>query len=72
MPLSDLVGRADKGSPEQIGATAVNVGVTFGFTVTVYVAVVPHWPKPGVNVYVPLVVLLTTAGTQAPVIPFDD
>lgn len=31
-----------------------------------------HWPGSGVNVYVPLFVLLTTAGLQLPVIPFDE
>jgi hypothetical protein len=30
-----------------------NVGVMFGFTVTVNVAVVAHCPAVGVNVYVP-------------------
>jgi hypothetical protein len=72
IPLLEVVGSADKVSPEQIGATAANVGVIFGLTVTVYVAVVAHWPIPGVNVYVPLAVLLTTAGLQVPVMPFDD
>jgi hypothetical protein len=68
----ETVGSADKLAPEQIGATAVNVGVMFGLTVTVYVVVVAHWPLLGVNVYVPLAVLLTTAGLQVPVIPLDE
>jgi len=42
MPLVDVVGRADKVAPEQMDATAVNVGVTFGLTVIVKVAVVAH------------------------------
>ena len=42
MPLFDVVGNALKLSPAQIGATAVNVGVTFGFTVMVNVVVVAH------------------------------
>ena len=42
MPLLDVVGKADKVAPEQIGATAVNVGVMFGFTVIVNVVVVAH------------------------------
>ena len=50
IPLFDVVGNADKVAPEQIGATAVNVGVIFGLTVTVNVAVVAHWPAAGVNV----------------------
>ena len=50
MPLLDVVGKADKVAPEQIGATAVNVGVIFGLTVMVNVAVVAHCPAVGVNV----------------------
>ena len=42
MPLFEVVGSADKVAPEQIGATAVNVGVMFGLTVIVIVAVVAH------------------------------
>ena len=50
IPLFDVVGKADNVAPEQIGLTAVNVGVTFGFTVIVIVAVVAHCPAVGVNV----------------------
>ena len=42
MPFVDVVGNADKIAPEQIGATALKVGVMFGFTVIVNVAVVAH------------------------------
>ena len=42
MPLLDVVGSAVKVAPEQIGATAVNVGVIFGLTVIVNVVVVAH------------------------------
>ena len=42
MPLLDVVGNADSVAPEQIGATALNVGVIFGLTVMVKVAVVAH------------------------------
>ena len=42
MPLVEVVGSADKVVPEQIGATALNVGVTFGLIVIVKVAVVAH------------------------------
>ena len=49
IPLSDVVGKAVKVAPEQIEATGVNVGVTFGLTVTVNVAVVAHWPAVGVK-----------------------
>ena len=42
MPLVDVVGNADRVAPEHMGATAVKVGVMFGFTVIVKVAVVAH------------------------------
>jgi hypothetical protein len=50
MPLLDIVGSGDSVAPEQIGATAVNVGVTFGLTVIVKVVVVAHCPALGVKV----------------------
>jgi len=50
MPLFEVVGNGDKVAPEQIGATAVNVGVMLVLTVIVNVAVVAHWPGSGVNV----------------------
>ena len=67
-----LVGNTGANDPEQIGATAAKVGVTFEVTVTSTVVVVAHWPASGVNVYVPLDVLLTTAGDQVPVMPLSD
>ncbi|MET3886023.1 hypothetical protein [Niastella sp. OAS944] len=48
--MVEVVGSGVKVAPEQIGATAVNVGVTFGLTVIVKVVVVAHCPAPGVNV----------------------
>ena len=68
IPLVDVVGKADNAVPEQIGATAVKVGVTFGLTVIVNVVVVAHRPAVGVNVYV-VVTVLFNAGDQVPVIP---
>ena len=50
MLLSDVVGNAVNAAPEQIGATGLKVGVTFGLTVIVNVAVVAHCPAVGVNV----------------------
>ena len=50
IPLLEVVGNADKVAPEQMGATAVNVGVIFGLTVIVSVVVVAHCPAVGVNV----------------------
>ena len=41
-PLVDVVGNGANTAPEQIGAIAVNVGVTFGLTVMVKVAVAAH------------------------------
>ena len=68
IPLFEVVGNADKVAPEQIDATCVNVGVTFGFTVIVIVAVVAHRPDVGVKVYV-VVAVLSKVGDQVPVIP---
>ena len=48
--LFDVVGNAASGSPEQMGATAVKVGVMFGLTVIVNVVVVAHCPAVGVKV----------------------
>ena len=66
--MFEVVGNAANVAPEQIELTCVNVGVVFGVTEIVMVAVVAHNPEVGVNVYVVVVVLLT-AGDQVPVIP---
>jgi len=50
IPLEDVVGNGANTAPEQMGATAVNVGVMFGLTVMVNVVVVAHCPAVGVNV----------------------
>ena len=50
MPLLEVVGNAVSVVPEHIGATALNVGVIFGLTVIVKVAVVAHCPAVGVKV----------------------
>ena len=50
IPLSDVVGNADNVPPEQIGATALNVGSMLLLTVIVNEAVVAHCPTVGVNV----------------------
>ena len=42
MPLLEVVGNGDKVAPEQIGATAVNVGVILELTTIVIIAVVAH------------------------------
>ena len=42
IPLVEVVGNAVRVAPEQIGATALNVGVMFGLTVIVSVVVVAH------------------------------
>ena len=50
IPFVDIVGRGDNAVPEQIGATALKVGVVAGFTVIVIVAIDAHCPAPGVKV----------------------
>jgi len=72
MPLIEATGNVGAIEPKHIGATAAKVGVTIGVTVISIVDIVAHCPASGVNVYVPLVVLLTVAGTQVPVIPLSD
>ena len=50
IPLLEVVGNAANGSPEQIGVTAVKVGVILELTVMVSVVVVAHCPPAGVKV----------------------
>ena len=50
IPFNDVVSNADNVPPEQIGATALNVGVTFELTVIVNGVAVAHCPAVGVNV----------------------
>jgi Glu-tRNA(Gln) amidotransferase subunit E-like FAD-binding protein len=50
IPLLEVVGNGDSVAPEQIGATAVNVGMMLRFTVMVKVVVVAHCPVVGVKV----------------------
>jgi hypothetical protein len=68
MPLLEVVDNGASVAPEQIGPTAVNVGVMLELTTIVIVAVDAHWPGSGANVYV-VVVVLSNAGDQLPVIP---
>jgi len=50
IPLLEVVGNGFNVPFEQIGGTALKVGVIFGLTVMVRVVVVAHWPAPGVKV----------------------
>jgi hypothetical protein len=50
IPLLEVIGNGGKDEPEQIGATAVKVGVVLLFTVIVSVVVVAHCPAVGVKV----------------------
>ena len=50
MLLFEVVGKAAKAAPVQIAGTAVNVGVTFGFTVRFKVVEVAQAEFIGVNV----------------------
>ena len=42
IPFSDVVGKGLNAAPEHIAATGLNVGVTFGLTAIVKVAVAAH------------------------------
>ena len=48
--LLEVVGKADKVAPEQIGGTAVNAGVTFGLTTIVKGVAMAHCPDAGAKV----------------------
>jgi hypothetical protein len=72
IPFVDVAGKVGAGDPVQIGASAVNIGVTFGLTVCTNVVVTAHWPLFGVKVYVPVVVLSTVAGLHTPAILLVD
>jgi hypothetical protein len=52
IPLLEVVGKANKVAPEQIVATALNIGVMFGLTVivTVVVGLDTHCPELGVKI----------------------
>ena len=68
MPLLEVVGNAFRLDPEQIGATAVKVGVTIGFTTIVILVVEIQDPDgDGVKVY-SVVLVLSMTGDQIPVI----
>jgi hypothetical protein len=70
---NDAPGKIGAAVPLQIDARAVNVGVTFGVTVSVNIVVgTAHWPAVAVNVYVPLIVLSIVAGLHVPVILSND
>jgi hypothetical protein len=69
--LLEVVGKAASDEPEQIGATAVKVGVTIGLTITDSVVVTAHCPTAGVKVYVVVDVLLS-GEFQVPIIPFKE
>jgi hypothetical protein len=72
MPLFDVNGSAGATELRQSEPNGLNVGVTFGVTATSMVVDIAHCPAAGVKVYVPLAVLLTTAGVQVPVMPLSD
>lgn len=52
MPSMEVAGNDGTEPPEQMlnEVPKLNAGVTLGFTVTLYVAVVAHWPAVGVKV----------------------
>ena len=72
MPFVDVVGNAANVCPLQIGATALNVGTTFGLITMVIDALEAHCSGLGVKVYVVVVVLLMVAGDQVPVLLFKE
>ena len=71
-PSFDVDNKIGLVAPEHIGAIAIKLGTTNGFTVTVKPIDGAHCPASGVKIYVPVVVLSTNAGLQEPVIPLFD
>lgn len=72
IPFTDVNGSTGAMELRQSEPNAVKVGVITGNTVISIVVDIAHCPASGVNEYVPLTVLLTTAGDQLPVIPLVD
>lgn len=74
IPFVDEVGNVGTPSPAQIVKLVpkLNVGVTFGLTVTVNVVGFAHNPAVGVKVYTSEFRLLTVEGFQVPVTPLVD
>ena len=70
IPFNEVNGKADKFPPLQIPDTCVNVGVSFGVTSMVIVAVVAHCPSSGVKVY-SVVTKLLNVGDQVPEMSFS-
>src|SRR5690606_26337536 len=71
-PLVDVVGKTGAVSLVHKAGMTSNVGSVLGLTVTVNEAGDAHCPGSGVNVYVPVAVLLTLAGLHVPVKPLVD
>ena len=71
IPLMDVIGNAESGSPLQIGATTANVGIILGLTVIANVVIVAHCPVFGVKVY-KVVAVLFIDGDHVPLIPLMD
>lgn len=69
MPFNEVVGNTGGVEPGVIAGMAVNVGVTVGFTITINGAATIHLPAEAVKIYVPVTLLLITAGTHVPPIP---
>ena len=74
MPFVDVVGKDGTAAPAQIvvDVPKLNVGVMFGFTVSVNVVATAHNPAEGVKVYTAEAVLLTVAALHVPPMPFVD
>jgi hypothetical protein len=74
MPLEDVFDNTGTDPFVQIERDVPNgkTAITFGITTTDRVTGIPQVPAAGVNVYVPLAVLLTTAGLQVPPMPLLD
>lgn len=71
IPLLEVVGRIGSAEFWQSGPIPSNIGVTWFVISTSIVAVVPHWPAAGVNVYLvlPMIAVLIVSGLHEPTKP---
>ena len=72
IPLFDVEGKFGGVDPWQIVVGKLKLGVTLFTTNINWENELAHCPVSGVKIYVPVAVLLTTAGFHVPVIPFVD
>ena len=72
MPFKEVVGKTGGVEPGVISPMAAKEGIIVGFTITIKGAATIHFPDEAVKIYVPVTVLLITAGDHVPLMPLID